>query len=296
MILVIGDVINDVVVKPLQPITRDSDTTSAVSLTSGGSGANLAAWLALLGADVRFAGRAGERDAAVHTRALAELGVEARIAAAPGEETGTIVVLLEGDIRTMFTDRKASGRLGAGDLPLELLDGVSWLHLSGYCLLSPSSREACLRLFARAGEAGIGRSVDPNSVSGLRQLGASRFLEWTAGATVVLPNLAEGRALSGGDGPEDVAALLLPHYDVVALKLGAQGVLVARTDGWQRRIEARPVQVADPTGAGDAFAAGLLTVLSSGGDLDEATTRGLDTAARAITHVGGWPLVGEDPP
>src|SRR5256885_4941604 len=52
-ILVCGDVINDVLVKPLDGVTPDSDTRATISARPGGAAANQAAWMAHLGADVR---------------------------------------------------------------------------------------------------------------------------------------------------------------------------------------------------------------------------------------------------
>lgn len=51
-ILVCGDVINDVLVKPLDGVTPDSDTRATISARPGGAAANQAAWMAHLGADV----------------------------------------------------------------------------------------------------------------------------------------------------------------------------------------------------------------------------------------------------
>jgi sugar/nucleoside kinase (ribokinase family) len=45
------------------------------------------------------------------------------------------------------------------------------------------------------------------------------------------------------------------------------------------------VEVVDPTGAGDALAAGFLL----GGSLEEAARRGLDAAARCVAKVGSLP-------
>ena len=63
--------INDVLVKPLDSVIPDSDTRATISARPGGAAANQAAWMAHLGADVVFAGRAGARDVAHHQRELA---------------------------------------------------------------------------------------------------------------------------------------------------------------------------------------------------------------------------------
>ena len=85
--------INDVLVKPLDGVTPDSDTRATISARPGGAAANQAAWMAHLGADVVFAGRAGARDVAYHRRELARAGVRARLAADREAETGSIVLV-----------------------------------------------------------------------------------------------------------------------------------------------------------------------------------------------------------
>ncbi|MGH9293762.1 MAG: PfkB family carbohydrate kinase, partial [Acidimicrobiales bacterium] len=57
--VVVGDVINDVVVLPLEKTAVGTDTASRVRSLPGGSGANQAAWMAALGASVRFVGGRG---------------------------------------------------------------------------------------------------------------------------------------------------------------------------------------------------------------------------------------------
>ena len=197
-VLLVGDVINDVVVRPHQPVSRGSDTLSTVACGPGGSGANQAAWLGALGARVRFAGRVGAADAAEHAVALRQHGVETHLAVDPQAPTGTIVVLVgpDGD-RDMYTDRGANLTLTAGDLGDELLDGVGLLHLSGYSLFDPGLRHAVLAVAARARAHGAGLSIDPVSAAFLGDLGPGEFCAWTQGAVLAFPNLDEGRMLTG---------------------------------------------------------------------------------------------------
>src|SRR5919204_543659 len=232
---------DDLVVRPLGPIVARSDTPAAMERHPGGSGANTAAWLGHLGAPVRFAGRVGLADMRRHAGALERCGVEARLAGDPRASTGRIVVLTHD--RSMFTDRGANRRLSVDDLPADLLDGVTHIHVSGYSLVEEGPRAAVLGLVARAG---LPWSVDPASAAFVRDMD---FLGWTAGATVCFPNEDEAEVL--GDG-------LLDAYEVVALKRGGRGARVLRRGAATVDVPARAVEPVEPTGAGDAFAAGAV--------------------------------------
>ncbi|MEV4258226.1 sugar kinase, partial [Spirillospora sp. NPDC049652] len=49
-VVVVGDLMTDTVARAAYPLAKGSDTPAAVTSHGGGSGANVAAWLALEGA------------------------------------------------------------------------------------------------------------------------------------------------------------------------------------------------------------------------------------------------------
>ncbi len=59
MIVVLGDIAVDIVSRLRTPLVRGSDAGAEVRVTPGGSGANVAVWLARLGQAVTFVGRVG---------------------------------------------------------------------------------------------------------------------------------------------------------------------------------------------------------------------------------------------
>jgi sugar/nucleoside kinase (ribokinase family) len=272
VILVVGDVMDDLVVRPLGPIVARSDTPAEMERHPGGSGANTAAWLGHLGAPVRFAGRVGLADLRRHASALERFGVEARLVGDPRASTGRIVVLTHD--RSMFTERGANLALSAEDLPDALLDGVAHIHVSGYSLIEEAPRSAVLGLVARAG---LPWSVDPASAAFVRD---TDFVRWTAGAAVCFPNEDEAEVL--GDG-------LLDVYEVVALKRGSRGARVLRRGAPPVDVPAAPVEAIDPTGAGDAFAAGYLAALLRGEDDAGCAAAAVAAAAEAIRRPGARP-------
>jgi sugar/nucleoside kinase (ribokinase family) len=272
VILVVGDVMDDVVVRPLAAFAPGADTPARIEPHPGGQGANTAAWLGALGAPVRFAGRVGTADVERHATALAAHGVDVRLTGDPGAPTGRLVVITKD--RSMFTDRGANARLAAADLPDALLDAVTHVHVSGYALVEAGPRRAVLGLVRRAG---VPWSVDPGSAPFVAD---TPFLEWTAGAAICFPNADETHALGEG---------LADAYEVAVLKRGSEGVRVLRRGSVVADVPARDVQEVDPTGAGDALAAGFLAARLRGADDEECARAAVDTAARAISRAGARP-------
>jgi sugar/nucleoside kinase (ribokinase family) len=289
-IVVVGDVINDVIVAPRTAVTADSDTVARIEQHPGGSAANVAAWLGHVGSPVRFFGRVGAADAEVHRAALADAGVEARLTVDDALHTGTIVVLLdEAGHRTMFTDRGANAALRAADVPAGAVETAAILHISGYALVEPSARGAALELIGRARTAGVPVALDPNSVAFIGDVGVAEFRAMIADADILVPNLDEGRLLTGRQDPHDVAADLATTHRVVALTLGKDGVLVSEQGGPSVHLPALPAGEVDPTGAGDAFCAGILHALRAGRTVIDAAREGTAVAAEAVATMGARP-------
>ena len=161
--------INDVLVKPLDGITPDSDTPAEIRARPGGAAANQAAWMAHLGAGVTFAGRVGAGDEAYHRHELTRVGVRAHLAVDPAADTGSIVIMVAPDgERTMFTDRAANHNLRKDDLPVRLLDDADVLHLTGYTFCEPPLLEVALWLLAQARSRDLAVTIDPRCSAGAR--------------------------------------------------------------------------------------------------------------------------------
>ena len=104
----------------------------------------------------------------------------------------------------------------------------------------------------------------------------------------MLANAAEAAVLTGESDPRQALAALDASGGTVVVKCGPRGALGSRA-GSVADIPARPVEVVDTTGAGDAFGAGFLLAWLAGDPLADALTAGADTAATAVTRVGAGP-------
>jgi sugar/nucleoside kinase (ribokinase family) len=287
-VVVFGDVIDDVIATPRGDIRPDTDTPATIERRGGGSAANTATWLATLGTNVDFVGRVGVLDLDRHTRILREAGVRPMLAGDHTLPTGTIVILVDGDKRSMLTERGANAALDPDSVSDAILEGASALHFTGYSLFGKSETVGFTRLIKRAKSHGVHVSVDAGSAGFLADFGAKRFLGAIAGADLLFPSLDEGRELTGLDDPAAIAQKLAKSFPLVALTLGSAGVIVATRAG-SVQVDVVPTKTLDPTGAGDAFCAGFLAEWILSHDSRAAAEAGARLAARAVGIIGGRP-------
>jgi sugar/nucleoside kinase (ribokinase family) len=292
VVVVVGDLVTDVVVVQEGPIETGTDTLASIRPQGGGQGANTAAWLAHAGAAVTLVAAVGD-DLAGRER-IAELraaGIRCAVRAHPSAATGTVVVLTTAEERTLITDPGACLLLDPADVTAAVAGApaATHLHLSGYPLLNEGSRAGAFAALAAARERGLTISVDAASAAPLRRVGAPAFLGWVRDADLLLCNADEARVLAGPGEPAGQAAALSRHARNVVVKLGPDGALWRGRDGALRWWSGTRVPVKDPTGAGDAFAAGLLTAWLSGSAPEDALKAGAELGALAVGRVGARP-------
>ncbi len=268
------------------------------SASIAGAEYNVAVGLARLGHSPAYCTRLG--DDPVGARILEGMkanGIDQSLAAvAKGELTGLMLKssTQEGDPDIAYYRRgSAASQITPEDIDRLDLSGCGWLHVTGiFPAVSESAFAATLRLMERAKEAGMTVSLDPN----LRpQLWPSqqRMAEAICGlaekgADVVLPGIGEGRTLSGGrcQSPEEVAGFFhgLGARQVV-VKLGGDGAFWSCRESGSGFAPGVPVEkLVDTVGAGDGFAAGVISALAEGLSLAEAARRGNAIGAIQISH------------
>ncbi|WP_027346373.1 carbohydrate kinase family protein [Hamadaea tsunoensis] len=287
-VVCVGDIITDVVAALRAPLAADSDTPARIRVTGGGQAANTAAWLAAAGADAVLVGAVGD-DQAGRDRIteLTGLGVRVRAQVCPGVETGAIVILSGDGVRSMVTDRGANELLAEDEIAAGLSGGTR-LHLSAYTLLGKTTPG--LYALAQARTRGLAVSVDAASAQPLRELGAAEFFSRIRPCDLLFANREEAEVLAGPGEPHHQALVLAAEIGGGAVvKLGAAGAVWALPDGELVRQTAPETEAVDTTGAGDAFAAGLLAALDAGADPRAALKAAVDLGARAVTRIGARP-------
>lgn len=289
-LVVVGDIVTDVIVVHSGPLAPGSDTPARIRIAGGGSAANTAAWLARSGVPVTLVGAVGtDRAGAERLAELTAAGVRCAVRRTGRAPTGSVVVLSDAGERTMLNDRGANLLLEPSDVDGSLA-GAGHLHLSGYVLLDDRSRATGRHALAAAAAAGLTTSVGAASAAPLRRVGAPAFLAWLRDATLLLANLDEARVLAGRDAPApELARLLAGDRRYAVVTRGAAGAAWAEPGGDAGSVTATPAEVVDPTGAGDAFAAGLLAAWLAGAPMPAAVAAGTRLGAAAVATLGGRP-------
>ena len=265
---------------------------------SAGAELNVAIGLARLGHRVAYLSRLGADSFGQYVldTMTAEGVSTSLVVSCKGQRTGFMLKSRapDGSDPQIEYHRSGSAASGMGREDLARLGGVRarHLHLTG---ISPALSEGCRELvfdavrWARASGAVV--SFDPNLRPRLWRSEAEMARtvnELAALCDLVLPGLEEGRRLTGLDSAEAIA----DHYlaagaSQVAVKLGADGAWCAARDGTREHVPGVPVQrVVDTVGAGDGFAAGLVSGLLEGLGLAEAAMRGNRIGARVVQFPG----------
>jgi len=262
MIVTLGDLLLDVIVRLEQPLAEGADANAITRLGAGGQAANVAAWVAALGGGARFVGKLAQDEAGdLARRTLERYGVDVQGPRVAGR-TGTVVSLVDADgERTMASDRGVSPDLTDSELDPEWVRDED-LHIPGYSLMQDPIARAAIK----AAELADFVSVDLSSWSAIRDFGPERFRRRLEALEpdVVFANEPEEEIIGGRIGST-----------MWVVKLGARGARFG--DDVQ---PARDARVVDTTGAGDAFAAGWLL---GGAEL------ALEAAARCVAQLGSMP-------
>ena len=283
MIGTVGDLVEDIVVRLSGAVNVDSDTDSVVTRRRGGSAANMAAAVVRCGSATRFIGQVGD-DAlgAALIDALRAAGVD--VVARRRGRSGTIVVLVDQNgQRTMLSDRGDSTDLDSPDPAW--LDGLSALHVPLYSLVLGSLAATSGTLIRWAHDRDILVSIDASSVGVIEHYGVSRVIGMLQRLrpSVLLCNESEAACLGIGatdDSDQSIASL------VTVVKRGANPASLMQPGQPVVQVPAIEVShVRDTTGAGDAFAAGLLCALVAGESPLEATLAGHRSAVRTIAEI-----------
>jgi adenosine kinase len=149
-------------------------------------------------------------------------------------------------------------------------------------LLAPGNLQDMTGYAAACREKGVRYICDPGQ--SLTLWTGEQLRDWIRGSMMLISNDYELEVIMKMTGLKKQEILSLTG--MIITTLGEQGSLVA-TDGKELKVPAaKASEVLDPTGAGDAYRAGLVKGLSMGRDLETAARMGAVAATYAIEKYG----------
>ena len=285
-VVVVGDVMLDVVVKPDTAIAPTSDTSSTVRLSRGGAAANMAEALARSGHHVTYVGACGgDLTAQLFEEALHGAGVDVDLERVEAP-SGVVVALVDpAGQRAMMTDRAANSSLGLAHVLRAMDRPFDHLHVSGYTLLDPSTVHVGRDALRRAKELGRSTSVDVCSVAPLRVMTPRAFMEVARDARLLFANEEEALTLSGAADVSSAMDRLGREFAEVVITQGESGAR-ARCDGVDYEVSSMSDAVVDTTGAGDAAAGAYLAVRLGDGGCGQALEAAMSAASLVVRGLG----------
>ncbi len=265
--------------------------TDQMTVRVGGAGANAALASIEAGMDVRLIGCIGEDQLGAWMREQLTLaGLRDELVVVAGEPSGLTVVLESPERdRTFLTYLGVNVRWEPAMIPDDALTCDNLL-LCDYFVAPGLRGDAAGRLLgtarARGARTFFDTSWDPGGFSGEAR---AEVRELLPSVDVFLPNEVEACALAGlaGDAAQAARALQVVSGGWVVVKLGPSGCFAIGPDRTEIAVPAPAVTVADTTGAGDAFNAGLVHGLASGASWREALTTATQFATKIISRPSG---------
>ena len=299
-ITLIGNVNVDLIVRDVSALPPPGEEWSVdtVELRPGGAAANCALALAALGETPHVVGTVGDdRFGTFLLEELTRAGVVTEaLRVAAGEATGVSIALeAPGRDRSFLTFTGCLATFDAAAVPPEAL-GARLVLLGGYFLLPRLRGGGAAGLLRTAREAGAVTFFDPGwDPAGWPPETLAELEAVLRETDVCLPNRDEATAMTGIADPRAAARSLqarLAPGGWAIVKLGRDGCVAAGPGGAEAASPAPATAVADSTGAGDAFNAGLLAELAAGATMAEA----MSFAVKLASAVVGRPSSDRYPP
>jgi ribokinase len=248
---------------------------------AGGSGANIAAGLAKLGRAVAFLGKTGDDEAGgwlLKNMDDSGIDTQAMEIVTGGKSASCFIALDEQGNRAIFA-------LGGSAL-LESVDELDLPRVS-------ESRAICIGdayipVATAAAEAARNKAIAVFFIPGGLMVthGLKELRPILHNTSVLVVSRNEANRLIGDCSPSEATlALREAGPEVVVVTLGADGAILVSENGIEM-VPAQDTTVIDTTGAGDAFAAGLIHAYLDDRAWSDVLEMGCAMAAIKISHLG----------
>jgi len=289
-VLCLGLIIADVSVKLKYPHTsfnEDLTVVDEINLFSGGNALNAALALSKLGMNAGISGKVGcdfFGDFLINTMKEHDCDIRGVIKD-PDVDTSATVALVKPDGQRNFLHYSAaSSSLNEESIDSCLISQSKILHIGGVLLLPGLDGEPMANILRDAQKRKVITSLDVSWDPHNKWM--QKLASCLPYVDVFLPNLEEGKRLTGKENPEEIADTLLSYgIRIVGLKLGEKGCYL-KTGKEEFLLPAFKSKAVDLTGAGDSFIAGFLTGICKGFSLERSGMLANAVGAMCVSSLG----------
>ncbi|HSD63485.1 MAG TPA: carbohydrate kinase family protein [Ignavibacteriaceae bacterium] len=286
-VIVVGELNVDLILNSIEsfPEMGKEKIAKSMTLTLGSSSAIFAGNLSTLGAKVAFVGKIGDDAFGILVKErLQDKKVNTDFIITGKLNTGATIVLNYSEDRAMVTYPGAMEDLTIADINEDMIKSARHLHFSSY-FLQPGMQPGLLGLFKKAKENGLTTSLDiqwdPEEKWNFNYKEVLPFVD------VFLPNEQEALLLTQEHVLENAINKLTSVCNLVAVKLGSKGSIVATKKKNDFKQSFYNNNVVDAIGAGDSFNAGFIFKYINGCEIDECHRFANLTGAVNTTAAGG---------
>ena len=290
-IAVLGNVTLDIICNSVDDVPRhDSISFQEAAVTPGGCGSNTAIGLSREGEKVYLVACTGDDlSADLLHQTWEKIGIDTSFTKRFTDQgSGVSVGLVDSDFQPRFIHTAGANKyLRPESVQPEKLkeQGVGFFHVAGYFVLPGLLNAGFEQKLSLLQEKDIFVSLDVVTSPAMEK--PEHLWPLLPFLNLFLCNLREAEILTGHGDPESASGVLHQKgATAVVIKLGSKGCWLSEK-GLGKLIPAPLVNnVIDTTGAGDAFAAGLLAALRKGENLDEACRTGIHLASKTVQYLG----------
>ena len=285
-----GILVSDTFCGPMQELPREGQllAVEAMPTKAGGCAANVAIDLVKQGLTVEVAGCLGKDSSSRGVlSSLEEYGIGSRriVYSETLPTSKTVILLVAGQDRRYIHSFGANAGLTIGAIDREWVRHLQVFYLGGLFAMPGIQVADLLELLAFCRQHGVISVVDvviPQNATIAKDLAPLVSL-----VDYFLPNEDEAYYMTGCTDPqEQLRAFQQWGANTVVITRGKAGAIAARgASFWQSGIYAVK-EVVDPSGSGDAFAAGLITGIVKGWEMPDTLRYASALGASAIRALG----------
>lgn len=274
-VVCVGILVADLFASPIQRLPNPGELTPTANLvlSVGGSAANTAAALRILGQRVEVAGKVGidmQGDFVISELQRRGIGVRHIKRTTKCSTSGTVVLSVADEDRRYLHCIGANGEFDLNDLDCSIVKETQVLYVGGYLAMPSFTANQLATLFQLAKSFGRTTVLDVVIPAGA-EFGIDDVAPALAYTDYFLPNNHEAERLTGYTDERQQAKCLaaVNNECVVVITRGSEGLLAVQGTRFLD-LPPFPMKSVDESGAGDAFAAGLITALQKGWGLERA--------------------------